>query len=86
MSSPEHWRKLREAVTIREWSKELLHDWAAHLGGDGKWDEIGAAHPDQVIDIIFSQIQVTLLGYAADMKEAQSKTEAIDRMLQVRKQ
>jgi hypothetical protein len=70
--------------TIRDWSKKVLHDWAAHLVGEGGWDERGAAHPDGIIDCIFSQIQVTLLGYADDMQEAEAKREAIDRMLRIR--
>jgi hypothetical protein len=85
MSSPEHWQKLKEAKTIREWSKELLVDYVKHFVGENGWEERGAAHPDQIIDIIFSQIQVTLLGYASDIKEADAKQEAIDRMLMVRK-
>jgi hypothetical protein len=85
MSNAEHWRKLREAATIREWSKELLVDYVKHFVGEDGWDKIGASHPDQIIDIIFSQIQVTLLGYAKDVQEADAKREAIDRMLQIRK-
>jgi hypothetical protein len=71
--------------TIRDWGKKILYDWASHLGGEGRWDEIGAAPPDAIIDCIFSQIQVTLLGYASEPGEAQAKTEQIDRVLRVRK-
>lgn len=71
--------------TIRDWSKKVLYGWASYLGGEGRWDDIGATPPDGVIDCIFSQIQVTLLGYADKPGEANAKTEQLDRMLRVRK-
>ena len=85
VSNAEHWRKLREAETIREWGKELLVDYVKHFVGENGWEEHGAAHPDQIIDILFSQIQVTLLGYSKDTQESEAKREAIDRLLRIRK-
>jgi hypothetical protein len=71
--------------TIRDWTKEVLTKYVQHFVGEKGWEERGATSPAHVVDCIFSQLQVTLLGYAADMTEAQSKTEQIDRMLRVRK-
>jgi hypothetical protein len=71
--------------TIRDWGKRILHDWAAHQVGEGGWDKLGACAPEHLIDCIFSQIQVTLLGYARIMEEADAKRKQVDQMLRVRK-
>lgn len=71
--------------TIREWSKKMLLGYVQYFIGEKGWEKLGASHPDQLIDIIFSQIQVALLGYAEDIPEADVKREAIDRMLRIRK-
>jgi len=67
--------------TIRDWGKKLLHQWAVYQVGEGGWDKVGAAHPDQIIDCIFVMIQVTLLGYG----NGETKRAEIDRMLRVRR-
>ena len=72
--------------TIREWSKQVLRKWAEAISADARgWEKVGAAPPENVIDCIFSQLQVTLLGYAKDMTEADAKTEQLDQMLRVRR-
>jgi hypothetical protein len=85
MSNEEHWRKLREATTVREWSKELLTDYVQHFVGERGWEKFGATSPEHVVDIIFAQIQVSLLGYANGVQEIKSKEEAIDRLLVIKK-
>jgi hypothetical protein len=67
--------------TIRDWSKEVLTKYVEHHLGEKGWEKFGSSPPDAIVDAIFAQIQVTLLGYAADTKEANAKHEAIDRML-----
>ena len=71
--------------TIRDWSKKMLTDYVQHFVGEKGWQERGAAPPDSLIDCIFAQIQVTLLGYGNQIDEVQTKEAQIDRMLRVRK-
>lgn len=80
--------------TIRDWGKKLIRHWGIYVVdnnlrgkfeiGDNRWSRVGASDPDQIIDAIFSMIQVTLLGYASNPAEAESKQKQIDAMLRIR--
>lgn len=84
MSREEFVRKVSEAKTVREWCKLIFTDYVQHFVGEKGWEATGACAPEHVVDCMFAQIQVALLGYAKDANEVKSKEEAIDRLLVIR--
>lgn len=80
----EHWERLRNAKTVREWSKEVFTDYVEHFVGEKGWEKLGASSPENVVDCMFAMIQVAILGYAKNEQEIKSKEEAIDRLLIIR--